>query len=1108
MNPAGETGSDSSTPQQQTPEIGEQTISGPNQASIGANTYPGWFYLEQFRSQGALEDLNKAMKCFTHAVSLTPDDDENLATWLTSRGIAFSERFKRLGALTDLEQSITCIARALRLTPDGHPSVPGRLTSLGASYGDRHQRLGELADIKNAIEHFSRALALTPDGHPKLPHRYASLGVAYTELYRRLGELEDLEKSIENKSRALALTPVGHPDMAFRHADIGVSYTDRYRRLGELSDLEKAIESDTHALALTPGGHPSMSSRYSDLGVSYSDRYQRLGELADLDNAIGYHSRALESIPDGHPDISHRHAGLGMAYTERYKRLGELADLEKATESHFRAVALTPNDHPDMPSQCANLGVSYGHRYRRLGELTDLEKVIECYSRALASTPEGHTDMPGRYSGLGAAYNDRYQRLGELTDLEKSIESKAHAIALTPDDHPEMSCRYADIGSAYTDRYRRLGELADLEKSIEKRSRALTMTPVGHPHIPRRHTGLGVAYSDRYRRLGNLTDLEKAIECHSCAIALTPDGHPDLPRRHFNHGVDMLQHYRHTSQPSQLYNSLRSFHAATQVLAGVPRDKLQFALQWASLACEYTGLNPIQAYQTAIDLLPQTIWLGATANQRYQDLSMRELDNLAVNACRAAIQSSDYSLALEWLEHARCIVWNQSLMLRSPLDRLRLSHPDIAYRLKIVANELHVYSFETRTDQSTLYDLSTQEQVGQQRRRLATEYYSLLAEIRQVPGFESFLKSIKAKELMRGVQSGPVVVVNCHKDQCDALIILPGYDGVKHVPLPSFTEKQAQQARSELQLSLKHKRLRQRGVKVWGQSDPVDNIGSVLRILWSGIVKPVLDYLGYTNHVSSDRLPHITWCPTGPLSFLPLHAAGDYDQPQARAFDYAVSSYIPTLSALIASTPSSLNRNCRVLAVGQATTPGQNPLPGISKELAYVKAHTHTNADYSQLIDDQATTTSVLDAMEHHDWVHLACHAHQNVNDPTKSGFYLHDGTLDLVSINRRSFKNKGLAFLSACQTATGDEKLPDEAIHLASGMLMAGYPSVIATMWSVVDDDAPFVADKVYGQLMKDGKIGNGEAGRALHDAVAGLRGCGEKWKRRILRDGYRIFI
>ncbi|EUC62771.1 aromatic di-alanine and TPR containing protein [Rhizoctonia solani AG-3 Rhs1AP] len=236
-------------------------------------------------------------------------------------------------------------------------------------------------------------------------------------------------------------------------------------------------------------------------------------------------------------------------------------------------------------------------------------------------------------------------------------------------------------------------------------------------------------------------------------------------------------------------------------------------------------------------------------------------------------------------------------------------------------------------------------------------------------------------------------------------------------------------------------------------------------------------------------MPHITWCPTGAVSFLPLHAAGDYDQPHSRVYNYVISSYTPTLTALLATTPSTLSYSSRVLMISQEATPGYKALPGTKKELALVKSHVENKAGYLQLIDDQATPLTVLDAMEQHDWVHLACHAHQNVYDPTKSGFFLHNGTLDLAAINRRSFKSKGLAFLSACQTATGDETLPDEAVHLASGMLMAGYSSVIATMWSVVDEDAPFVVDKVYSQLMVDGKLGNGEAGKALHNAVAELR-------------------
>jgi CHAT domain-containing protein len=181
--------------------------------------------------------------------------------------------------------------------------------------------------------------------------------------------------------------------------------------------------------------------------------------------------------------------------------------------------------------------------------------------------------------------------------------------------------------------------------------------------------------------------------------------------------------------------------------------------------------------------------------------------------------------------------------------------------------------------------------------------------------------------------------------------------------------------------------------------------------------------------------------------------------------------------------------------VGQPNTPGHAELPGAVKELAYIKAHTQGKVEYSQLVESQATKEKVLDEMTAHDWVHFACHAHQNVQDPTMSGFFLHDDTLNLASINQRSFKNKGLAFLSACQTATGDEKLPDEAIHLASGMLMAGYTSVIGTMWAVGDEDAPFVADKLYGELMECGRIGSGEAGKALHNATAMLRDrVGEK--------------
>lgn len=211
-------------------------------------------------------------------------------------------------------------------------------------------------------------------------------------------------------------------------------------------------------------------------------------------------------------------------------------------------------------------------------------------------------------------------------------------------------------------------------------------------------------------------------------------------------------------------------------------------------------------------------------------------------------------------------------------------------------------------------------------------------------------------------------------------------------------------------------------------------------------------------------------------------------------FDYVVSSYTPTLSALLAVAPDP-SSFCGILAAGIVDTPGQDcPLPGIMAEIAQVenKAGAHS---FKKLLENKATITAVMDAMEKYSWIHMACHASQNLDDPAKSAFHLYDGELELSAIMRKSLKEKGLAFLSACETAKGDDDLPGEAVHLAAGMLMAGYRSVIGTMWSIEDQDAPLIAEKVYAGLLEGGVADTKKTAKALHDAIACLRGkVGEK--------------
>jgi CHAT domain-containing protein len=176
------------------------------------------------------------------------------------------------------------------------------------------------------------------------------------------------------------------------------------------------------------------------------------------------------------------------------------------------------------------------------------------------------------------------------------------------------------------------------------------------------------------------------------------------------------------------------------------------------------------------------------------------------------------------------------------------------------------------------------------------------------------------------------------------------------------------------------------------------------------------------------------------------------------------------------------------MAVGQAHTRGLAPLPGTIAELKQIAKIT-SGIRFTTLDGDQATPSAVFAGMEQHSWVHFACHASQNTAEPTKSAFHLHGGTLDLATITQKPLKNASLAFLSACQTATGDERLSEEAVHLAAGMIMAGYPTVIATTWSISDEDAPLIAEKVYTCMLEGGVPDSRKAAKALHHAVECLR-------------------
>ncbi|KAJ6599666.1 CHAT domain-containing protein [Mycena sp. CBHHK59/15] len=939
------------------------------------------------------------------------------------------------------------LENAVQLTPDGHPDKPSRLNNLGGSLFRRFERLGELDDLNQSLSRFEAAVALTPDGHPDKPGWLNNLGNSLLSRFEHLGDLNDLDQSILREEAAVALTPDGHPDSPSRLSNLGNSLHSRFERLGDLDDLNQSISRKEAAVALTPDGHPDKPSSLNNLGKSLLARFERLGDLDDLNQSLSRFQAAVALTPDGHPNKSGRLSNLGTSLLSRFERLGDLDDLNQSILTFEAAVALTPAGHPDKPSRLNNLGSSLLARFERLGDLDDLNQSLSRFQAAVALTSEGYPDQPTWLCNLGDSLHRRFQRLGDLDDLNQSIFRKEAAVALTPD---------------------------------------------GHPDKPSSLNNLGNSLLARFERLGDLDDLDQCILTFEAAVALTPDGHPDKPSELNNLGNSLLSRFEQLHDPEDSRQLLDHYTSAACSAIGPTHVRFNAARIWAQHAHIHQPSSILRAYTTAIELLPELASLGLSITDRHHLLL--QAGQVARDAAACAIAVQDYQKAVEWLEQGRSVIWGQLLNLRTPVDDLRESHAVLADRFVSLSKLLETAA--TRSN-SVLDGIKPQslESVAEQYHDIALKRDLVLQQIRELPGFESLLLPKPISELSRAAKKGPVAIVNVSEYGCDALILVPRIsDEVIHVSLPDFTRVQAQLLARSLApiVGTTGRSDRLHGHRE-GEMTPEDTFSHTLSELWLKIVRPVLNALAITTPVTQD-LGRIWWCPTGPLAFLPIHAAGLYGKDQAfgsKLSDFLISSYTPSLTALIEGyrPQSEPQAGLQLLSVTQPSAEGQSYIPGTQEEIKFIEQHAKGKVPVLWLDKDMATIGNVQKGMKDSRWVHFACHGVQSAS-PTQSALLLAGRSqLTLSDIIELSLPNADLAFLSACQTATGSQQLQDESLHLTAGMLLAGYRGVIGTMWSIKDNDAPQVASDVYAHLLEGSRPDLTRAAEALHLAIRKLQ-------------------
>jgi CHAT domain-containing protein len=187
---------------------------------------------------------------------------------------------------------------------------------------------------------------------------------------------------------------------------------------------------------------------------------------------------------------------------------------------------------------------------------------------------------------------------------------------------------------------------------------------------------------------------------------------------------------------------------------------------------------------------------------------------------------------------------------------------------------------------------------------------------------------------------------------------------------------------------------------------------------------------------------------------VPVHAAGIYHgSDQECCSDYFVSSYTPTLTALLRAQQAAVTYNTHevrvsAIAAKQAHDEALPPLQYVAQESEQLVEAARTAKASAISLDQSKSMKDVTASIRTAHIVHLACHGIQHDSEPHQSRFCLGSGDLTVSDLMGMDLGDAFLAFLSACETAKGDRKHADEVVHLAATMMFAGFKSVVATMW------------------------------------------------------------
>jgi CHAT domain-containing protein len=778
---------------------------------------------------------------------------------------------------------------------------------------------------------------------------------------------------------------------------------------------------------------------------------------------------------------------LAIEYFDRYQGSAALQDIDCAVAHAREAVNLTPANQPTRAGSLRILAAALVCRHERLAVSQDIEDAITHSGEALLLTPEG----PERCISLQTiawVYKNKYEVTRELQCLNLAIQYYNEALDLRPGEDEYLRC-IQGLSASLGSRYQEIQNIGDLNGALKYDQELVEKIGKGDPDRPAYLRNLASSWHDLYRHTRNPqnaslqngsspngTDyLKNAIETVKEALEEIPRTHPLRPECYQNLALYLTDCYKERNSPpsEDLSEIFRCYSESYNAVVFNPAASFEAARRWASLAHDNGKHAECRtAYETAFRLLPEILWIGNSLAAHKEACQRIDITDATSDALSAFIADKDLEGAIQLVDQGLATALQQSMQLKTrPRESLVPSDEQ----------KLETLSF-------LIYDGSTS---LDDRRTAVKLRENVLAKIRRQPGLTHFLQCKPYSQISNAATNGPVVILNSHENRCDAIILHKPGAAPLHLQLGNIHHKLALKIQT-----FKHL-VGSRAPNYTREGTNDMDLNGLLEWLEQWIVSPVYKklkevsaHLAFVsqpfNHLVQNGFTdgsRLWWCPIGRFKGLPLHAASDPT--------WFIPSYTVTLDALVDTHPSrdfASNWKMGIVGILETGPNGENRLLKVEDEVKGISKLVPD--DIKPVLLRNATAEAVKTLLQECSWIHFACHGEQNKPDPQNSCLLLYESTLTLDAILRLQLPHAEFAFLSACETIRGDDKVINEALHLGGGFIAAGFQGAIGTLWNMVDEDGPKLAEEVYGHLFRNPGLPKvTDVAEALHIAVGKLR-------------------